>query len=107
MMSFLNLGSFLLGLIAWILPVINLMRYKKHDRWNWVILSVLSMSACAFSLFFQIYYIYHKVKISDWAALMDTMNVIVFAATVLLIVTIILNAITMLVYRDKTANLEA
>lgn len=103
-MSFLNLGSLVLGLIAWILPVVNLMRYKRHDHRNWVILSILSLSFCAISLFFQIYYIYHKVKISDWAALMDTMYAIVFAATILLIVTIILNAITMLVYRDRTVD---
>lgn len=103
-MSFLNLGSLVMGVIAWILPAFNLMRYKRHDNRNWVILSILSLSSCAISLFFQIYYIYHKVKISDWAALMDTMYAIVFASTVLLIVTIILNSITMLVYRDRLAK---
>ena len=104
MIGLLNLGSLVLGLIAWILPVVNLMRYKKHDHRNWAVLSILSISACAISLYFQIYYIYHKVKISDWSALMDTMYAVVFAATVLLIGTITLNAITLLVYRDRTAK---
>ncbi|MDR7075816.1 hypothetical protein J2Y03_000804 [Neobacillus niacini] len=29
MIGFLNLGSLVLGLMAWILPVVNLMRYKR------------------------------------------------------------------------------
>jgi amino acid transporter len=102
MIGLLNLASFVLGLIAWILPVANLMRYKKHDRRKWVTLSILSISACAISLCFQIFYNYHLVKIEDWSALMDTTDAVAFVAAVLLIVTIILNAITLLVYRDRT-----
>ena len=30
MMSLLNIGSLVLGLIAWILPIINLTHYKKR-----------------------------------------------------------------------------
>lgn len=101
MFAYLNIGSLVFGLIAWILPVVNLMRYKRHDNRNWVILSILSLSSCAISLFFQIYYIYHKVNILDWAALIDTMYVVVFAATVLLVGTIILNAITLFVSHDR------
>ncbi|ADL07065.1 hypothetical protein [Thermosediminibacter oceani] len=106
MISLLNLGSLVLGLIAWILPVVNLMRYKKHDHRNWVALSIISISisACAVSLYFQILYNYHLVKITDWSALMDITDNVTFVASVLLIVTIILNAITLLVYRDKIAS---
>ncbi|WP_343035088.1 hypothetical protein [Sporosarcina jiandibaonis] len=50
MVGLLNLGSFVLGLIAWILPVVNLMRYGKHGRRNWATLSIMSLSACAISL---------------------------------------------------------
>lgn len=104
MITLLNIGSLVLGLIAWVLPIVNLLRYRKHAYRNWIILSFLSMSACVISLYFQICNIYHKVKISDWTALMDTMYAVVFALTVLLIVTVILNAITLLVYRDRRAN---
>ena len=104
MIGLLNLGSLVLGLIAWILPVVNLMRYKKHDHRNWVALSIMSISACAISLCFQIFYNYHLVKIEDWSALMDTTGAVAFVAAVLLIVTIILNAITLIVYRDRTAK---
>ena len=99
-MGLLNLGSLVLGLIAWILPIINLMRYQKHENQNWFILSIVSMSACAFSLSFQIFYNYHLVKIEDWAALMDTTGGVVVATIVLLFSTVILNAVTLMVYRN-------
>lgn len=101
MMGLLNLGSLVLGLIAWILPVVNLMRYQKQNHRNWFFLSVLSMSACAISLCFQIFYNYHLVMIEDWTALLDTMRAVVMAATFLLIVTVILNVSTLIVYREK------
>ena len=104
MIGLLNLGSLLLGLIAWILPVVNLMRYKKHDHRSWVTLSIMSISACAISLCFQIFYNYHLAKIEDWSALMDTTGAVASVAAVLLIVTIILNAITLMVYRDRIAK---
>ena len=63
MMGWLNIGSLLLGLIAWILPVIYLMGNNKHEHANWGILSVLSISACAISISFQMFYQYHLVKL--------------------------------------------
>lgn len=104
MMGLLNLGSFVLGLVAWILPVVSLMQYKQSDNKRWVILSMVSISACAVSLSFQLYYNYHLVQIEDWSALMDTMWAVVFAATVLLIVTMILNALNFIMYRKKTVK---
>lgn len=104
MLGLLNLGSLALGLIAWILPVVNLMRRGKHDHGNWIVLSVISLSACAISLCFQIFYNYHLVQIADWSALMDTTGVVACVAAVLLIITIILNTITLIVYRDRTAK---
>ncbi len=104
MISWLNPASLVLGLIAWILPVVNLMRDKKHDHSNWAILSIISISACAISLWLQIIYGYFLVKIEDWSALMDTRGAVAFVSAVLLIVTVILNAITLFVYRDRTAK---
>src|SRR5690606_32180841 len=60
--GWLNLGSLVLGLIAWILPFVSTSR-------NRVALSMMSMGACAVSLCFQIFYINHKVKVADWSAL--------------------------------------
>ncbi|MFS0690020.1 hypothetical protein AB1K89_12375 [Sporosarcina sp. 179-K 8C2 HS] len=97
MIGLLNVGSLVFGLIAWILPVVNLMGINKH----WAALSIMSLSACAISLFFQIYYNYHLVQIEDWTALMDTMGAVVYAATVLLVVTLLLNVFTLIVYRRR------
>ncbi|KPU42963.1 hypothetical protein OXPF_37320 [Oxobacter pfennigii] len=101
MISLLNPGSLVLGLIAWMIPFVNLIRYKNHDHGNGAALSIMSITACVVSLCFQIFYNYHLVKIEDWSALMDTTAAVALAAAVLLIVTIILNAITLLIYRDR------
>ncbi len=103
-MGWLNVGSLVLGLIAWFFPVVNIMQCKKYDHKNWIIFSVMSISACAISLCFQIFYNYHLVKIEDWSDLMDTTGAVAFVASVLLIVTILLNAITLIVYRDRTVK---
>jgi len=94
----LNLGSLLLGLIAWILPVINLANNNKAEHKNWVVFSISSVSACAIALYMQILYGNHLVKIEDWSALMDTSHGVVLVSAILLVVTIALNAITVSVY---------
>lgn len=99
--GWLNLGSLVLGLVAWILPVVNLMQRNKADHRNWVFLSVASVSACAVSLCMQIFYTAHLVKIEDWSALMDTSQAVALVATLLLAGTIILNAIILVVYYGK------
>lgn len=102
MIDLLNPISFILGLIAWILPIVNIMRYQKNDYRSWVLFSLMSISACALSLCFQIINIYDLVRIGDLSALMDTIGAVAIAASVLFIVTIILNAITLMVYRART-----
>ncbi|MGG3887267.1 hypothetical protein [Brevibacillus panacihumi] len=104
MYGLLNLGSLVLGLIAWILPTVNLMRNKKHGHQNWGILSMMSFGACATSLSFQIFYHNHLVTIEDWAALLDTTDAVAFATAALLIGTILLNVISLLVYRNRTTK---
>ena len=103
-MALLHLGSLVLGLIAWILPVVNLLQYKNRERKNWQVISIMSISACAISLCFQTLNNYFLVKMEDWSALMDTMGAVVLASVVLLIVTIVLNVITLIIYRDRIAE---
>ena len=97
----LNLGSLMLGLIAWILPVVNLVKQNKADHKNWAVFSVASVSACAISLCMQIFYNNHLVRIEDWSALMDTSNAVVFVSVILLLVTIVLNTITLIIYQGR------
>lgn len=102
MVGLLNLGSLVFGVIAWILPVINLSRYDKRSR-NWVTFSIMSISACSISLFLQIFSFYERVKAEDWSALMDTVSIIASVPAILLIGTIILNTITLYMHRNRVA----
>lgn len=104
MIILLNPASLILGLIAWIIPVISIIQHKKHNNNNWGILSIMSMIACATSLFFQIFYVNHLVKIEDWTAIMDTIGAVVFAAGTLLVITIVLNVITIFIYGNKSVK---
>jgi len=96
--SLLNLGSLVLGLIAWILPVISLVQPNNVNHRRWPVFSAASVSACAVSLWMQILYSNHLVKIEDWSALMDTSSAVASVTALLLAVTIMLNAIALLVY---------
>lgn len=102
MVGLLNLGSIALGIVAWMLPITSLMRFKKSNNSNWAIHSVLSISACAISLFFQIGYSNHLVNIEDWSALMDTTGAVVFASVVLLVVTLMLNLVSAVINNKGT-----
>jgi cytochrome c oxidase subunit 4 len=99
MIGLLNLGSLLLGLAAWTLPIVKLVSNKGKQSRH--ILSFLSMSACSVSICLQIFNTNHLVGIGDWAALMDTSGALVFVVSVLLIITIVLNTLTLLVCRAK------
>ncbi|WP_111927824.1 hypothetical protein [Clostridium tertium] len=104
MIILLNPASLLLGLIAWILPIISLMQYKENKNKSWIILSIISISSCVISLFLQIIYNNHLVQINDWSALMDTTDALVLVSAVLIVVTIILNTVTTFIYYKKLEN---
>jgi cytochrome c oxidase subunit 4 len=98
-MTFLNLGSLLLGLVAWFLPIISLARRKKAKNQNWIIYSMSSVSVCAISLYMQILYQNHLANIGDWSAISDILPGLVFVSSLLLATTIVLNGIAVHVHR--------
>lgn len=100
MYGWLNLGSLVLGLVAWILPIINLVKRNKNEKW--ALYSIVSVSACVISLFFQIVYNDHLVRIGDWTALMDTSGAVVWLSLILTVVTILLNIITIVIYNKRS-----
>lgn len=106
MISFLMLGSLILGLIAWILPFINLVQFKKNNNRNWAVKSILSISTCAISLYLQIFYNNYLVKIGDLSALMDTTNASTFVSAVLLIVTVIINSMNLIIFSQSNDNMS-
>ena len=102
--AWLNIGSLLLGLIAWILPVVNIMKCNKDNHRNGGILTGISVSVCAISLCMQIFYTNHLVQIEDWSALMDTSDATAMVSALLLVVTIILNAVAGVLYYKKKSK---
>ena len=99
--GWLNIGSLILGLIAWILPIVGLAQRKGTGGRNRAVFSTTSVSACAVSLCMQLFYSDHLVQIEDWSALLDTSHAVAWVSAVLLIVTIALNAILLIVYRER------
>lgn len=88
--GWMNLGSLLLGLTAWGIPVRYFSRRKPGgDRAG--LACVLSMAACAGALFLQILYNKHLAEIQDWSALMDTSGAVAQVSGFLLAVTLILD----------------
>ena len=101
MISFLMVGSLVLGLMAWILPSINISRYKGNYNNNWAIYSIISISACAIALCFQILYSNQMVRIGDLSGIMDTSGTSTVLSVILLISTLVLNAISANMYLAK------
>ena len=98
--GWLNLASLVLGIVAWLIPLLGIARRKTRTFTRTSgIWPLISIGACSVSLWFQILYNHHLVEIEDWSALMDTTKALVFVSGVLVIVTIILNIISM--YRNR------
>lgn len=97
MVGLLNVGSLILGLVAWILPIINILNSKKDKLKNYSGKAFISMTSCMVSVYCQLLYNKHLVNIEDWSAIMDTMG----STIILSGVTILLNGIT-LFSKNKT-----
>lgn len=104
-MAWLNLGSLVLGMAAWVLPLIGVGFAKKTGNKKWIF-PVASIGACAAALYMQILYQGHLVAIADWSAMMDTYEAVSFICSVLLFVTILLNVIVIFLYLRKNTNAE-
>lgn len=96
MSAFLNITSLILGLIAWVIPFALLCRRQRAVP----AATLASGTACAAALLLQLGEIAHRVAISDYSAIADTIGAIVFAAAVLVAVTIVLNLAAIL-FRAK------
>lgn len=105
--TWLSIGSLVLGLVAWILPVLAIVRYQKESRGPSVLLVLLSISACAISLWFQISYTHFLVSIQDWTALLDTTGTLNRVSAVLLIVTFVLNGAYLFYAKNQGLNHKA
>jgi cytochrome c oxidase subunit 4 len=88
-MGYLNIGQMIFVIIAWVLPIINLIKVCK----SWVLLSLVSLASAGASLCMRLLYNDYLVHISDWSALMDTSNFMTIVSCVLFIGAMLLNSL--------------
>lgn len=89
-----NLASFILGLVSWIIPAVAIARRKNVPLGP-------GMVCCAVALLLQLMEVRNRVNLNDWAALMDTIGAVVFAALVMLGICLILHAVAFFRSRKK------
>lgn len=97
-MGWYNVGSLFLGLVALILPSAGILLSKRTQQSHGV-MSTVSMAACAIAIYLQMVYHQHLINISDMSALLDTHQGVTMVAGTLLAVTLVLNAVNLIIHR--------
>ena len=83
-----NIFSFLFGIIALFFPFVSIYRH------SFGIINLISISACALSLQFQLVEVEYLINVvGDFSALMDTIHAVVVAGGTLLSFVILVNTI--------------
>ena len=78
--------SLVLGLVSWMLPIVYLFVKKRRDFFT-----CSSLTCVVFSLYFQLREVARLTDQGDWSSIEDTIHAVVFAAGVLIFLTLILN----------------
>lgn len=97
--SYLNLGSFLLGIAAIAFAIAGIVRKSKAKQP--CLYTILSLFACLLSIYYQMLYGNHLVQIGDFTAIMDTAHAVVMLSGVLLLLTVILNFVALIKLRNR------
>lgn len=92
----LDLGSIVLGLAAWIFAALGIWWTKRSQG-----LGLMSYICCSVSLIFQFCGIERRTELSDFSAIEDTIEGIIFCAVVLVVVTALLNVAAILRNRNR------
>lgn len=100
MSGFFSLSSIILGLISWIIPIIAMTKYQNQKTKNVFSFSFISFSACSLALLLQIFEVKNRIHLEDWAALMDTIDILSWVVIVLILITILLNTILLKISRN-------
>lgn len=86
-----NLGSFVFGIMSWIIPIVAISQCKKG--YKSVNFSFYSCTFCAIALVLQLFEVRNRVNIGDFNALMDTIGAVAVVAALLVVITFMLNLI--------------
>ncbi len=92
MNGLLNIVSLILGLCAWMIPIVILLKKNTSQR-NAIKGIVISFICALLAMLMQMMETKQVVARNDWSALMDTQGAVVFGAMVLIVVVAILNGI--------------
>lgn len=90
-----NIGSIVLGLAASILPLAAMGLFDRSQVKRRFGFSVLSFACCLAAVVFQLLAVRQRVWLQDWAALEDTISVLVTPSAVLCVVVVVLNLIAL------------
>ena len=94
----LNLWSIILGLLAWLMGIWAIGKYKP---WK----PTVSYFFCAVALLLQLFVIKDSAFSRDYASIEDTIRAIVFAGIFMMMVTVILNVVAY--FKSKNAERKA
>lgn len=97
----LNLGSLLLGLISWGVPILAMKRFMNDGVKKCYKYILVSFSSCLISLCLQFFEINHRVEIEDLSAIMDTIGVLKWVTVILILITIVLNTLVLGICYEK------
>ena len=89
----LSIGSLGLGFGAWLFGIFAITTansFTAHRN------TAFSFSLCVLSLLFQLFEVKNRAGIGDYSAIEDTMGAVVFAAVMLVFVTIILYIVALI-----------
>ncbi len=96
----LNIGSLILGLLAWVLPLLAIARFNKSKDVQGNYMVYCGLVSAISSLLCVITYRHHLINIEDWSALMDTTGAFQLGAVSMSVVAIVLNGFA-LGYKNK------
>jgi len=94
-----NLFSLLFGLIAIFLPIITF-----RSRFDKNIISIISLSMVSLAIVFQLVWVGSRAIVSDWIAVLDTIEVSIGISFALLFITILVNLIVL--KQSKVKNVK-
>ena len=99
MSAWLSTGSLFFGFAAWGIPVVEInLHQKAQGIRNY---SLYSFTLCAIAVVLQLFEIKHRVALGDFSSIMDTIGATTVAAVILVVVTVMLNAICIVLSKEK------